>query len=512
MADAILDWNAVALEANRVNHTNGQDTTQNGPPRSARALAIVHLAMYDAYVGVDTAAGLSPYLPNLPPAPTGASARAAAGGAAYTSLSSLFPSQQAYFDAKLQELGNTADSGHGFGVTVAQALLQDRAGDPDASPTGYTPSDGRCHYRADPDNPPPSNDPLRAFHAPFYGARSKGFAVTARHELDAPPCSGDEYLRALREVRGLGIAPELMGTLPNSIARRTAQQTLIGIYWAVDGRPRLGTPPRMYNDIIRKVAMSKPNPETGRPNNEAQNARLFAMVNAAMADAGILAWDQKYIHDLWRPVTGVREHDTSMGPGSAQAGHDISEDADPTWLPLGAPASNPASTAFAAARLDLTPQATEVYPFSNVLPGIVKNFTPPFPAYPSGHATFGAAAFHVTRLFYDGKLVGDRSPDRLFDGLDFVSYEFDGVTVDNRGTVRPRHVRNFPGGLWEMILENSRSRVFLGVHWIFDGFAVDAKGNPDLGRRIGGVPLGLTIAEDIFRSGLNKSTVGPRKE
>jgi len=45
--------------------------------------------------------------------------------------------------------------------------------------------------------------------------------------------------------------------------------------------------------------------------NTAQNARLFALVNVAMGDAGILAWDQKYTHELWRPVLG--EHDKSTG-------------------------------------------------------------------------------------------------------------------------------------------------------------------------------------------------------
>ena len=55
----ILIWNEIAPEANRVNHTNGQDKPESGPPRSARALAIVHLAMYDAYAGVDAGAGLN---------------------------------------------------------------------------------------------------------------------------------------------------------------------------------------------------------------------------------------------------------------------------------------------------------------------------------------------------------------------------------------------------------------------------------------------------------------------
>jgi hypothetical protein len=207
---------------------------------------------------------------------------------------------------------------------------------------------------------------------------------------------------------------------------------------------------------------------------------LFALVNVAMADAGILAWDQKYIHDLWRPVVAIREHDISMGP-AGEGNNDIDNECQPDWLPLGAPNTN--STG--------------------------KNFTPPFPAYPSGHATFGAAAFHITRLFY-GVAIGDKNPDPLFQGLEFVSDEHNGVNKDNKGTVRPKHVRNFPKGLWEMIEENGRSRVYLGVHWLFDAFAVDSSGYPDYTQNVGGVPLGITIAEDIFSSGMTKSAVGPR--
>jgi len=58
-----------------------------------------------------------------------------------------------------------------------------------------------------------------------------------------------------------------------------------------------------------------------------------------------------------------------------------------------------------------------------------------------------------------------------------------------------------------MILENSISWVYLGVHWVFDGFLPGPGGDPDLDANVGGVPLGLNIAEDIFTSGLTKSTV-----
>lgn len=475
--DPILYWNDVALEANRVSHTNGAGE-QTGPTLSSRALAIVHLAMYDAYVGVLNQAsgkvGIPPYLPNLPVPKPGASAEAAVATAAHATLSHLFPSQKAYFDLKHAEANlpsSGVKDGRAFGSAVAKAILADRKGDPDASDLGYAPSNARGAHRVDPDNP------AQGFHAPFYGARSRCFGVSKRHCLDAPPrTETKEYENALREVRGKGIAPELMGTLPEGIAARTPHETLIGIYWGYDGAAGLGTPPRLYNQIVRAVAKAKCNTVT-------ENARLFAFVNAAMADSGILAWEQKYLHDLWRPIVGLREHDMSMGP-TGQGHSSFSPDCDPSWLPLGAPKTN----GF---------KPTEG----------TKNFTPPFPAYPSGHATFGAAAFHITRLFY-GVAAGNRGRDDLFRGLKFVSDEFDGMNADNKGTVRPRHARHFADGLWQMIEENGRSRVYLGVHWVFDAFALDDKGKPDLRRNIGGVPLGINIAEDMFAAG---GCLGPRK-
>ena len=472
--DPILFWNDVSLEANRASHTNGKNE-QTGPTLSSRAMAIVHLAMYDAYAGVINNASNLPLYIRGTPVPSGASPGPAVAAAAHETLSKLFPSQRPLFDLLLAGAGDASNPGHTFGVAVAQKILADRAGDPGAGASGYAPSQQRGRHRPDPDNPD------QGFHAPFYGAKSKGFAITARHALQAPPFDDQEYREALRQVRYKGIAPELMGTLPDNspkIEPRTVDETLIGIFWGYDGASGLGTPPRLYNQIVRRVARAQ-------GNSVAENARLLAFVNVAMADAGILAWDEKYKHDLWRPVVGIREHDKSMGPAAAQANSNISDDCDSSWLPLGAPSTNSTGK---------------------------KNGTPPFPAYPSGHATFGAAAFHMTRLFYDD--VGKDRSDDLFDDLDFVSDEFNGVSTDNKGTVRPRHVRKFPRGLWQMIEENGFSRVDLGVHWVFDAFALTDDGAPDLDRNIGGVPLGLKIAEDIFQAGdgkgPKKSPVGPR--
>lgn len=473
--DAILYWNEVALEANRVSHTNGKNE-QTGPTLSSRALAIVHLAMYDALAGVmGNSAGLPPYLTGLTVPAAGSSVDAAVAAAAHATLSKLFPSQKAFFDTKhvhagLQQ-GTGLAAGHHFGLMVAQKILDDRKDDPDASDDGHAASIARGAHRPDPDNQG------QGYHAPFYGAKSKLFAIAgSRPTLAPPPRPGDvAYASALKEVRGKGVAPELMGTVATG-SRRTVDETLIGLFWGYDGAVGLGTPPRLYNQIVREIVMNR-SPQ----NTLGEKARLFALVNVAMADAGILAWEQKYLHDLWRPIVGICEHDPSMGP-TGTGNNNINNDCDPLWLPLGAPKTNSTT--------------------------MEKNFTPPFPAYPSGHATFGAAALHITRIFY-GIPIGDRANDNLFNSLTFVSDELNGVNKDNKGRVRPKHVRNFPGGLWKMIEENGRSRVYLGVHWVFDAFAVDNNGKLDLSKNIGGVQLGLTIAENIFSNGMTKSTVGP---
>lgn len=493
--DCILYWNDVALEANRVSHTNDKKE-QAGPPLSARALAIVHIGMYEAYAAIK---GLPTFYKavTLPAPPANSSARAAVAAAAHALLSRLYPGQKAIFDRRHEtapvDAGNVP-LGHAFGLTVATAIWETRKLDPGVSDEGYAPSIARYAHRVDPDNP------KQGYHAPFYGSLSSPFAVVGNPMLDKIDFTSLMYKNALVEVRGLGISPSLTGTLPASFPRRTTDQTLAGIYWGYDGSKGLGTPPRLYNQIIRKVAEKQ-------ENDEVANATLFTLINIAMGDAGIIAWREKYRHDIWRPVVGIREENNSIG-WTPTPESKIDEACDPFWLPLGAPATNSGNQEFEMAK------TSTAFPFNQITTGKAKNFSPGFPAYPSGHATFGAAAFYITRMFY-GKHTSDTSPDNLFDGLGFASEELNGRNQDNNGTVRPRHERSFPGGLMDMIVENGRGRVYLGVHWVFDAFAVKPDGEIDLTQNVGGVRLGLDIAKDIYQrlrpSNTSKTTQAPTK-
>src|SRR5687768_9661696 len=83
----------------------------------------------------------------------------------------------------------------------------------------------------------------------------------------------------------------------------------------------MGTPLRLYNQIAQTIAANQ-------GNTLEENARLFALVNLAMADAGIVTWDAKYTYNFWPPITAIREADLDDNPLT---------EADPDWAPLGAP-------------------------------------------------------------------------------------------------------------------------------------------------------------------------------
>jgi PAP2 superfamily len=423
--DAVRRWNAIAIDASGLDHTpvaSGETRIfgeQLGPARSSRAMAMVHIAIFDAVIAIT--GGYRSYT-GIAPAAKDTSMSAAIAQAAHDTLAELFPSQAPDLSAALKEdLKSIRDeraknNGIDVGRRAAAAILALRQNDGSEHPeprvgVDYITSDEPGKWRQD----PISQIPL-ALGARW--AEVKPFVMKSASQFRVPPppaLNSRKYAAAFDEVKELGGDGIVTPTV------RTDEQTGIGIFWAYDGTPSLCAPPRLYNQVTTQIAEQM-------ALNTVELARLLALVNTAMADAAIAIWESKYYYDYWRPVTGIREADEGTGPTGKGDGNPATV-GDPAYSPLGAPASN--------------------------LNG--PNFTPPFPAYPSGHAGFGGALFQILRKFY-GR---DRVP------FTFVSDEYNGITQDNNGVVRPLKPRSF-SSLSEAEEENGQSRIYLGIHWAFD--------------------------------------------
>lgn len=438
-------WNEIALKANALDHTpvaSGEIRTfgeQLGPARTSRALAIVHIAIFDA---LNAIAGRYPSYAGLAAAPADTSPDAAIASAAHDTLVALYPSQTALMDERLAaDLAPIADgraktNGTILGRRAAAAILALRA------------NDGSEHYEARigidffPSNAPGKwrQDPVSLIPLALgvYWGNVKPFVMQSAEHFrpEPPPALGSAaYASAFNEVKRLGGDGVITPT------QRTAQQTRVGVYWSYDGTPQIGTPPRLFNQIAVEIARH-------RERNVLELARLLALANVAMADTAIVMWQTKYDYQFWRPVTGIREADEGTGPSGLGDGNPATQ-GDPSFTPLGAQASN--------------------------LTG--PNFTPPFPSSPSGHAGFGGALFQTLRNFY--------GTDRI--AFSFVSDEFNGVTRDNHGKVRPHMARGF-ASLSKAEEESAQSRVYLGIHWSFD--------------KSQGMYVGRGVANYVFRHGL----------
>ncbi len=441
--DSVRHWNEVAINASGLDHTPvapGEGRVfgeQFGPTRASRAMAIVHIAVFDAVNAI--AGGYRSYT-GLRPDPNDASMDAAIAQAAHDTLAALFPSQAASFDTLLgEELGKIPEgrakrNGIDLGQRAAAAILALRADDGSqrAEPRigfEYIPSDQPGKWRQD----PISQIPI-ALGA--YWGLVKPFVLESSDQFRTPPppaLTSPEYAAAFDDVKAIGGDGIVTPTV------RAMEQTEIAIYWAYDGTPSMCAPPRLYNQITMHIA-----DQMG--SNVVQVARLLALVNIAMADAGIAVWESKYYYELWRPITGIRESDEGTGPTGLGDGNAATV-GDPAWTPIGAPASNLAGP----------------------------NFTPPFPAYPSGHAGFGGALFQTLRNFYG-------TDDIAFT---FVSDELNGVTVDNQGNTRPLVPRSF-SSLSQAEQENGQSRIYLGIHWLFD--------------KTEGIAQGRRVADYVFQN------------
>ncbi|HEX8234547.1 MAG TPA: phosphatase PAP2 family protein [Abditibacteriaceae bacterium] len=444
--DSIFFWNRVTLQAVANDHSGSPPPgEQGGPTFTSRALAIVHAAMYD--VSNSFFRTHTPYLTQEDP-PKGGSVESAIAGAAVTTLKALYKQQGQFIDDELakfsSDVGGIDTPSFQLGERVGSATLQarendgsdenrppQRAGGRESAfvKTFDAPDPGPCPQTPGGHVPDPLN-PDQGLHAPTWGD-VKPFVIQDIKSLrpPAPPAlDSPEYRSALEEVKCKGA---IQGTT------RSRKETNIGLFWAYDGANLIGTPPRLYNQVARQIAKKQ-------DFSQEENARYFALINLAMADAGIQCWDAKYHYNLWRPIVGIRcDADNQQRV--------------PQWQPLGSPRSN-------------NPPGS---------PNRGLDFTPPFPAYTSGHATFGAASMAVMKRFLEEK--GD-DPNTQIEN--FISDELDGVTTDTNGCPRPEAPMTFT--LDQAIEENLASRVYLGVHWRFDGTV--------------GADSGREIADRVFHS------------
>jgi hypothetical protein len=286
-ADVVTVWN--------------QQVVTSAGPQIQRTFAMVHIAMFDAVNAVE--GGYQPYL-QLPAAPVGASAEAAAAAAARGVLLRLFPSQQVTLDALLATSlagipdGPDEDAGVAFGDLVAQAVYDARVSDNILVPgpaftNGTEPGD----YRLTTPGPP---QPVNT-GAPTW----KPFAMTSASQFRP---SGPPRLGSLQYARDVLLTQHLGGLTSEF---RTGEQEQIA-RWHTEMAPF------QFNRIAR-------NEVEGDGRGLLAHARLFALLNIAMADAVTAVFDAKYTYLFWRPSTAIQNADVDRNPFTHQ---------DAGWTPF----------------------------------------------------------------------------------------------------------------------------------------------------------------------------------
>jgi hypothetical protein len=304
--DAVLDWNLNAVDA-LFNSPTAVAPTRPGagqtPPVAAQHLAMVHGAMYDAVNMIDR--GHEPFLKNLPGAPRWGSKSAAAATAAYKVLTGLTPAQAAVpaatqtwltdaYTASLAAISNgpSKDAGVEAGENAAAAMLANRTDDGRYVPFSFTCREGAGQWRPTTaltcTTPSGPSDPFA------WVAKVKPFTLKSNSQFrtDGPLALGSrKYAKEYDEVKRFG------GTgTPMTPNERTAEQTAAAQFFTANPMPVYA---RMLRGLSQQKSLSL-----------AEQARLFAMVNVAHADAAINCWDDKAFWSNWRPITAVRLGDS----------------------------------------------------------------------------------------------------------------------------------------------------------------------------------------------------------
>jgi membrane-associated phospholipid phosphatase len=302
-ADVVTDWNRTMVDAVLV--------SQTPPPASTRVGAIVQTSVYDAVNGI--ARRYTQFHPEVlgTPAPRRASAQAAGAGAAYTALVALFPALKATFDARLEETlarisydddDDDDDDGVGRGLawgrTVAQAILAWRNTDGfDVVPPPY--EVGPLPFW----QPTP---PAFLLLVARQFATMSPWAMTSPSQFLPPPppaVTSARYAADFNETKTIGNA-----------ATSPPEHVETALFW--DGQA--DTAATIWNRAAAALADKHHSTLVG-------NARRFALLNVAMADAVIAVWNAKNTYNAWRPITAIQHADIDGNSATER---------DPNWTPV----------------------------------------------------------------------------------------------------------------------------------------------------------------------------------
>jgi hypothetical protein len=310
--DAVLQWNV-----NAANAAIAACIAPNGNPLlESRMYAEMQLAIHDALNAIHLRS--QPYA--LHAHVSGASPPAAVASAAKNTLVPIIRALPdvvspecidagaakvlADYDEAMSAIpdGIAKARGQALGRAAAQLILAVRTGD------------GSHTQMVDPDYPEGTEPGQWRFTpgAPFAFAPRWGKVTTfalrsSRQFFPEPPYSvtSERYTADFKEVKRLG------GDDVTTPSDRTPEQTQIALFW-------LENSPLMWNAIARTVSQSQ-------HLDMWQNARLFALLNAGLADGYIASFEAKYDYKFWRPVTAIQLAADDGNPNT---------DADPTWTPL----------------------------------------------------------------------------------------------------------------------------------------------------------------------------------
>ena len=292
-ADAVTDWNAIAVQATITGARPG--------PTGALDIAMTHAAVYDAVQAIE--GRYEPYHTQIPGA--SGSPVAAAAKAAHDVLVNRFPAQTASLDTTYQlyllNHGLTeADPGVAVGATAAAGIIALRAGDgsfPVPTPTPFIGGTDPGVWRPTPPAFAPMVTPWLGNVTPFPLLSPSQFLASP-----PPPLTSHQYAKDYNEVKALGA---LTGSA------RTAEQTDMAHFWNSNYVV-------LWNRVFREMAAA-------HVSDIADSSRLFALADLAMADAIITSWNSKNYYVTWRPITAIREGDNDGNPLTV---------GDPNWAPL----------------------------------------------------------------------------------------------------------------------------------------------------------------------------------